>query len=161
VAAVLEACNSRDLVDEAYTFELDSEVFEEAFFHGEFESTASKRRQKPFDICFILCHDWAVIRIASNKDVGAIEQALIVLALSEANSQKAIAEVFEPQTGRHRQAVQTLVKPEASLWPFRGAEAMGKMDPDWILQLGLDKGRIDQTSRSAESESKHEQDPYH
>jgi hypothetical protein len=68
--------------------------------------------------------------------------------LDETDSQKAVLGVFEPQARRHGQAIQALDQPEARSISLRGPKVMGQMKPDWILQLGLDKGRckINRTS---------------
>jgi hypothetical protein len=130
---------------------------------GEFESAALKHRQKPFDSCFVRCHNWAVIGVTGYKYIRSIEETLIILALDETDSQKAVLEVFEPQARRHGQAIQALDQPEARSISLRGPKVMGQMNPDWIVQLGLDKGRceINRTSGPTESESECEQDPYH
>jgi hypothetical protein len=65
VVAVPEPCYSCNLVNQAclgqcewlllvVVFELDSKLFEEPFFLGEFESAALKRQQKALDSGFIL-----------------------------------------------------------------------------------------------------------
>jgi hypothetical protein len=93
---------------------------------------ASECPQEPFDSGLIPCHDWAVIRVTCYKYIRSIEETLIVLALGQADCQKAVSKVFEPQMGRNRQSVQTLDKAETyhllSRIESHGADE-SKLDP--------------------------------
>jgi hypothetical protein len=64
------------------------------------------------DSSFIMGNNHDAITIAAKHDIGAIEEALIILALSKTEANQVVSEMFEPQPRRHREPVQTLDKPE-------------------------------------------------
>jgi hypothetical protein len=82
--------------------------------------------------------------------------------LSETESDQVVVEMFEPQSRRHGQAVQTLDKAKTRFLTSSGLESAGKVNPDRLLELGLNKGRrkINGTCDPAERQGKDKHEPY-